>query len=137
MLAPSVYFAKSIRMSECGLHPSLFPQTKMIYIVRKVVIFVSRRISWQKTSRKCRRFTVGDIDLLRISIDGSDSPLEALLVWLRSSRGMRGLTLPARRHLNTSESDVYRRQIMTYKDGPRFERIKPFIMAVDAYEVFK
>ena len=29
--------------------------------------------------------------------------------------------------LYTSESDVYRRQIMTYKDGPRTERVKaPF-----------
>ena len=26
--------------------------------------------------------------------------------------------------LYTSESDVYRRQIMTYKDGPRAERFK-------------
>ena len=25
--------------------------------------------------------------------------------------------------LNTSESDVYRRQILTYKDGPRTERV--------------
>ena len=27
--------------------------------------------------------------------------------------------------LYTSESDVYRRQIMTYKDGPRAERVNP------------
>ena len=35
--------------------------------------------------------------------------------------------------LYTSESDVYRRQIPTYmyKDCPRTERIKTFIMAVD------
>ena len=26
--------------------------------------------------------------------------------------------------LDTSESDVYRRQILTYKDGPRAERVK-------------
>ena len=31
----------------------------------------------------------------------------------------------------TSESDVYRRQILTYKDDPRTERIKIFTMAVD------
>ena len=31
--------------------------------------------------------------------------------------------------LYTSESDVYRRQILTYKDDPRTERMK--IMAVD------
>ena len=30
-----------------------------------------------------------------------------------------------------SESDVCRRQILTYKDGPRTERIKIFIMAED------
>ena len=32
--------------------------------------------------------------------------------------------------LYTSESDVYRRQILTYKDGPRGGRIEIFIMAV-------
>ena len=31
----------------------------------------------------------------------------------------------------TSESDVCRRQILTYKDGPRTERIKIFLMVVD------
>ena len=30
-----------------------------------------------------------------------------------------------------SESDVCRRQILTYKEGPRAERIKLLIMAVD------
>ena len=30
-----------------------------------------------------------------------------------------------------SEADVYRRQILTYRDDPRTERIKIFIMAVD------
>ena len=33
--------------------------------------------------------------------------------------------------LYKSESDVYRRQILTYKDGPRTEIIKIFILAVD------
>ena len=33
----------------------------------------------------------------------------------------------------TSESDVCRRQILTYKDDPRTERIKIFIMAVDTW----
>ena len=33
--------------------------------------------------------------------------------------------------LYTSESDVYRRYILTYKNGPRTERIKTIIMAVD------
>ena len=33
--------------------------------------------------------------------------------------------------LYTSEYDVYRRQIVTYKDDPRTERIEIFIMAVD------
>ena len=33
--------------------------------------------------------------------------------------------------LYTSESDVCRRQILTYKDGPCTERIKNMIMAVD------
>ena len=33
-------------------------------------------------------------------------------------------------HLYTSESDVCRRQILTYKDGPRTERIKIFLMVV-------
>ena len=33
--------------------------------------------------------------------------------------------------LYTPESDVYRRQILTYKDGPRSESIKLFIMAID------
>ena len=33
--------------------------------------------------------------------------------------------------LYTSESDVCRRQILTYKDGPRTERIKIFIMNID------
>ena len=32
--------------------------------------------------------------------------------------------------LFTSESDVYRRQILTYKDGTRTEKITTFIMAV-------
>ena len=35
--------------------------------------------------------------------------------------------------LYTSESDVYRRQILTYEGGPRTEKIKVFIMAVDPY----
>ena len=34
--------------------------------------------------------------------------------------------------LYTSESDVCRRQILMYKDGPRTERIQILIMAVDA-----
>ena len=34
------------------------------------------------------------------------------------------LILSARGRLYTSEHDVYRRQIMTYKDGPRAERGK-------------
>ena len=33
--------------------------------------------------------------------------------------------------LYTSESDVCRRQILTYKDDPHTERIKTFIMAVN------
>ena len=33
--------------------------------------------------------------------------------------------------LYTSESDVCRRQILTYKDDPRTERMKIFIIAVD------
>ena len=33
--------------------------------------------------------------------------------------------------LHTSESDVCRRQILTYKDDRRTERIDIFIMAVD------
>ena len=33
--------------------------------------------------------------------------------------------------LFTSEPDVYRRQILTYIDDPRAERIKVFLMAVD------
>ena len=33
--------------------------------------------------------------------------------------------------LYTSKSDVCRRQILTYKDGPRAERIKIFLMVVD------
>ena len=32
--------------------------------------------------------------------------------------------------LYTSESDVYRRQILTYKDGPRNERVKPISKTV-------
>ena len=32
--------------------------------------------------------------------------------------------------LYTSESDVYRRQILTYKDGPRTERVKILILVV-------
>ena len=38
------------------------------------------------------------------------------------------LTLSA---LYTSESDVYRRQILTSQVGPRIEKIQIFIMAVD------
>ena len=34
-----------------------------------------------------------------------------------------------------SESDVYRRQILTSKDGPRTKGIKIFIMAVDPYSI--
>ena len=33
--------------------------------------------------------------------------------------------------LYTSESDVYRRHIVTYKDGPRTERSKIFLVVVD------
>ena len=33
------------------------------------------------------------------------------------------LILSVRGRLYTSEPDVYRRQIMTYKDGPRAERV--------------
>ena len=33
--------------------------------------------------------------------------------------------------LYTSESDVHRRQILTYKDGPRTERIQIFLVVVD------
>ena len=33
--------------------------------------------------------------------------------------------------LYMSKSDVCRRQILTYKDGPRTKRIKIFILAVD------
>ena len=36
-----------------------------------------------------------------------------------------------RNRLYTSESDVWSRQISTYKDGPRTERIEIFIMVVD------
>ena len=32
---------------------------------------------------------------------------------------------PHRDRIYTSESDVYRRQILTYKDGPRTERVNP------------
>ena len=32
--------------------------------------------------------------------------------------------------LYTSESDVYRRQILTSKDGPRTERVKPAVVHV-------
>ena len=35
------------------------------------------------------------------------------------------LIFSARDRLYTSGSDVYRRQILTYKDGPRTERVKP------------
>ena len=41
------------------------------------------------------------------------------------------LTLSARDRLSTSESDDCRRQILTYKDGPRTDIIKLFIMTVD------
>ena len=34
------------------------------------------------------------------------------------------LILSVRGRLYTSEYDVYRRQILTYKDGPRTERVK-------------
>ena len=38
--------------------------------------------------------------------------------------------------LYKSESAVYRRQILTYKDGPRTERIKIFLMVADPYHVY-
>ena len=43
------------------------------------------------------------------------------------------LTQPFQRgdRLYTSESDVCGRQILTYKDDPRAERIKIFLMTVD------
>ena len=41
------------------------------------------------------------------------------------------LTLSARGRLYTLESDVCRPQILTYKDGPRTERIEYNIMTVD------
>ena len=46
-------------------------------------------------------------------------PLEIFPFFLRRDR------------LHTSESEVCRRQIQTYKEGPRAERVKIFIMAVD------
>ena len=46
-------------------------------------------------------------------------PLEILLFFQRGDRPY------------TSKSDVSRRQILTYKDCPRNERIKIFLMAVD------
>ena len=33
--------------------------------------------------------------------------------------------------LYTPESDVCRRQILTYKEGPHAERVKIFLMAID------
>ena len=39
--------------------------------------------------------------------------------------------------LYTSESDVCRRQILTYKDGPRTERIEKFLIAVDPYHRYE
>ena len=42
----------------------------------------------------------------------------------------KALTLSARDRLYTSESDVYSRQTLTYKDDPRTERIKICIMTV-------
>ena len=41
------------------------------------------------------------------------------------------LTFSASDRLYTSESDVCRRQILTYKDDPRTERINIFIAAID------
>ena len=41
------------------------------------------------------------------------------------------LILTARGRLYTSESDVCRRQILTYKDGPRAEKNTIFLVAVD------
>ena len=46
------------------------------------------------------------------------------------------LTLSARWRLYTSESDVSRRQILTYKDDRRAERIKFFQMAVEPFHRF-
>ena len=45
------------------------------------------------------------------------------------------LLLPFQRgdRLYTSESNVYRRQILTYKGGPRTEKFKIFIMVVDVW----
>ena len=37
--------------------------------------------------------------------------------------------------LYTSESDVYRRQILTYKDGPRTKRIEKNLIAVYTYNI--
>ena len=42
-------------------------------------------------------------------------PLEIIIVIIIFQRG---------NSLYTSESDVYRRQILTYKDGPRADRVK-------------
>ena len=44
---------------------------------------------------------------------------------------IRSLTLSVRGSTLTSESDVWRRQILTYKAGPRTERINIFLTAVD------
>ena len=44
-----------------------------------------------------------------------------------------GSALSARGGLYTSKSDVCRRQILTYKDCPRTERIRIFVMVVDRW----
>ena len=40
------------------------------------------------------------------------------------------LILSLRDRLSTLESGVYRRQILTYKDGPRAERVSPFYQLI-------
>ena len=39
-------------------------------------------------------------------------------------------------YLYTSKSDICRRQILTYKYGPRTERSKIFLAAVDQYHKY-
>ena len=40
------------------------------------------------------------------------------------------LILSVRNRLYTSESHVYKRQILTYKDGPRAERVKVKLLVI-------
>ena len=74
---------------------------------------------------------MADFEFRGYGLESRTRRVVAYFIISLSQRGSSDLDLSARYRLYTSESDVCRRQIMTYKDDPRTKKKKIFIMAVD------